>query len=70
LIEPGDEAVGGAKHARHASCARGSTTFVPDRDDDDETLPVEDTSHIPASGLRNHARLCGGCNMIHAGECW
>lgn len=67
LIEPGDEAVGGSRRTRHESCARAATAFDPDYDDDQ---PVEDTSHIPVSGMRDHTRKCPDCFTIHAGDCW
>lgn len=67
-IRVGDECDYAGRKVVHEGCAPArisSDPFdVPFGDDDDrEPEPV-------IIGRRNHQKLCGDCNTVHAGECW
>jgi hypothetical protein len=71
-IRVGDECEYAGSRVVHEGCADPATALVrvtesfglyDGQDGDREPEPV-------IIGRRNHQRLCGACNTIHAGECW
>lgn len=63
-IRVGDEVDYIGSRVVHEGCRVAYADWQATEPDDDlEPQPV-------VTGRRNHQKLCGECNTIHAGECW